>query len=70
MSHATKPAPPIPPPPAPVFQTVGKCPRCGRKSAVVFPLVHAAARPADAPLVCLACCPTEPGATGDREPAK
>lgn len=61
MSHAPKVAPPIPTPPAPVFQTVGRCPRCGREPAVVFPLVRVAARPAEAPLVCLACCPTGAG---------
>ena len=58
MSHAPRPASPNPPAPAPAVQTTARCPRCGREPAIVFPLVRAAPRPADAPLVCLACCPT------------
>ena len=33
-----------------------ECPACGRKSVIVFPDVRVAASPAEAPLVCLACC--------------
>lgn len=33
-----------------------ECPACGRKSVIVFPDVRVAVSPADAPLVCLACC--------------
>jgi hypothetical protein len=61
MSHAPRPAPPNPPAPAPApaVQITARCPRCGREPAIVFPLVRATARPADAPLVCLDCCPTD-----------
>ena len=58
MSHAPRPVPPNPTAPAPAVQATARCPRCGREPAIVFPLVRAAVRPADAPLVCLACCPT------------
>ena len=44
---------------------------CGREPAVVFPLVRVAVRPAEAPLVCLACCPTGAGfAAAPGEPGR
>lgn len=58
---------PIPPPPlvaertldsVPAVRLSPACPNCGRAPAVVFPALCVGK---DAPLVCLACCPTETG---------
>jgi hypothetical protein len=37
-----------------------QCPGCGRARAVVFPDLRAGGPPADAPHVCLDCCPRVP----------
>ena len=41
----------------PALQASPKCPRCGRRSAVVFPDVRRWRAGKSAPLVCLSCCP-------------
>lgn len=43
---------------SPAVQT-GYCPNCGRKTAVVFPLVPAGIKVENAKIVCLVCCPTK-----------
>jgi len=41
----------------PAVRASPRCPTCGRTQAIVFPAVHTGTTGADAPLVCLNCCP-------------
>jgi hypothetical protein len=52
--------------PAPAIQSSPVCPTCGRSPAVVFPVLRIGTVTAEAPLVCLACCPKPPGESPGR----
>jgi hypothetical protein len=47
--------------PAPAIRASRVCPNCGRSPAVVFPDLRTGKATDEAPLVCLECCPKEPG---------